>query len=227
MPWVIHVNSIYHCAVLTVSIVVLGSGPETRTRNYGLWAHYVTITPTRDLFELPPRVELGTTDYKSVILPAKLQKHLSYIVQAFYFQFRELVSNLTLLTTVRVPEDITFVLGRGVEPLFPGWKPGILTDRWTEQLFFYYQHVKELFYSVVIFNNNTKLIHFFDTDKYKQKKPILLRWVFVRYFLQYYPISTLEVSASVAGVPNMLMVIIECIIILFLIKYIKLLKSVN
>jgi hypothetical protein len=54
-----------------------------------------------------------------------------------------------------------------------------------------------------------------------------LRWVFVRYFLQYYPISTLEVSASVAGVPNMLMVIIECIIIWFLIKYIKLLKSVN
>ncbi len=71
-------------------------------------------------FELPPRVELGTTDYKSVILPAKLQKRLSYIVQAFYFQFRELVSNLTLLTTVWVPEDITFVLGRGVEPLFPG-----------------------------------------------------------------------------------------------------------
>jgi hypothetical protein len=26
------------------------------------------------LMELPPRVELGTTDYKSVILPAKLQK---------------------------------------------------------------------------------------------------------------------------------------------------------
>ena len=77
--------------------------------------HYLTI-----YFELPPRVELGTTDYKSVILPAKLQKHLSYIVQAFYFQFRELVSNLTLLTTVRVPEDITFVLGRGVEPLLPG-----------------------------------------------------------------------------------------------------------
>ena len=149
--------------------IYFGCGPETRTRNYGLWAHCVTITPTRDLFELPPRVELGTTDYKSVILPAKLQKHLSYIVQAFYFQFRELVSNLTLLTTVRVPEDITFVLGRGVEPLLPGWKPEVLTDRRTEQ-FFYYQHVKELFCSVVIFNNNTKLIHFFDTDKYKQKK---------------------------------------------------------
>ena len=201
MPWAIHVNFIYHCGVLTVTIVVIifrvrvvtatsnpsdswcksgqcgttqvtsiGCEPETRTRNYGLWAHYVTITPTRDLFELPPRVELGTTDYKSVILPAKLQKHLSYIVQAFYFQFRELVSNLTLLTTVRVPEDITFVLGRGVEPLLPGWKPEVLTDRRTEQLFFYYQHVKELFCSVVIFNNNTKLIHLFDIDKHNQKK---------------------------------------------------------
>jgi hypothetical protein len=64
-----------------------------------------------------------------------------------------------------------------------------------------------------VFFNTTKLIHFFDTAKQTQKKPILLRWVFVRFFLQYYPISTLEVSASVAGVPNMLMVIIECIII--------------
>jgi hypothetical protein len=60
-----------------------------------------------------------------------------------------------------------------------------------------------------------------------KKKPILLRWVFVRFYLQYYPISTLEVSPSVAGVPNMNMVFIECIIIWFLIKYIKLLKSVN
>jgi len=78
---------------------------------------------------------------------------------------------------------------------------------------FSYQYVKELFCSVVFFNNNTKLIHFFDTAKQTQKKPILLRWVFVRYFLQYYPISTSEVSASVAGVPNMNMVFIECIII--------------
>jgi hypothetical protein len=54
-----------------------------------------------------------------------------------------------------------------------------------------------------------------------------LRWVLVRFLLQYYPISTLEVSPSVSGVPNMLMVIIECIIIWFLIKYIKLYKSVN
>jgi hypothetical protein len=77
---------------------------------------------------------------------------------------------------------------------------------------FSYQYVKELFCSVVFFNT-TKLIHFFDTTKQTQKKPILLRWVLVRFLLQYYPISTLEVSASVAGVPNMLMVIIECIII--------------
>ena len=29
-----------------------------------------------------------------------------HITQAFYFQLREIVSNLTLLTTVRVPEDM-------------------------------------------------------------------------------------------------------------------------
>ena len=61
------------------------------------------------IFELPPRVELGTTDYKSVILPAKLQKLiLSYFRQAFYFQLREIVSNLAPLTAVWVPEDVTF-----------------------------------------------------------------------------------------------------------------------
>jgi hypothetical protein len=77
---------------------------------------------------------------------------------------------------------------------------------------FSYQYVKELFCSVVFFNT-TKLIHFFDTDKQTQKKTHLFEMGFCKVFLQYYPISTLEVSASVAGVPNMLMVIIECIII--------------
>ena len=96
--------------------------------------------------------------------------------------FEPVTSRLWASQATSAPPRYLFVLGRGVEPLFPGWKPGILTDRWTEQLFFYYQHVKELFYSVVIFNNNTKLIHFFDTAKQTQKKPILLRWVFVRYF---------------------------------------------
>ena len=81
MPWVIHVNSIYHCGVLTVTIVVIifrvrvvtatsnpsdswcksgpcgttqvtpiSCGPETRTRNFGLWAQYVTITLIRHIW---------------------------------------------------------------------------------------------------------------------------------------------------------------------------------
>ena len=71
-------------------------------------------------FELPPRVELETTDYKSVILPAKLQKRLSYIRQGFYFPQTRNCILLSPTLAVWVPEDITFVLGRGVEPLFPG-----------------------------------------------------------------------------------------------------------
>ena len=108
------------CYHYTNSRFILVADPRLELGTMGYEPIVLPLHQPAIYFELPPRVELGTTDYKSVILPAKLQKRLSYIRQAFYFQFRELVSNLTLLTTVRVPEDITFVLGRGVEPLFPG-----------------------------------------------------------------------------------------------------------
>ena len=47
MPWVIHVNSIYHCDVLTVIIVVLGCEPRTRTSDGGRpnSVHETDVTP--------------------------------------------------------------------------------------------------------------------------------------------------------------------------------------
>ena len=45
-------------------------------------------------------------------------RHVYHIRRAFYFQLREIVSNLTLLTAVRVPEDmIYFVPPTGFEPV--------------------------------------------------------------------------------------------------------------
>ena len=40
----------------------------------------------------------------------------NHIRQAFYFQHREIVSYLTHLTAVWVPEDMIFVVRRGIEP---------------------------------------------------------------------------------------------------------------
>ena len=136
---------------------------ESWTKDW--WVSLTHYLHTKKWPELPPRVELGTTDYKSVILPAKLQKLiLNYFRQAFYFQLREIVSNLAPLTAVWVPEDVTFfVVPTGIEPVFYPWKGYVLADRRRDH--FWFPICQRPLTFCCYLNNNTKIQHSFLSNK--------------------------------------------------------------
>lgn len=137
-------------------------------------------------------------------------RHLSYFRQAFYFQLREIVSNLPPLTAVWVPEDVTIFCtptGNRTRLLsVKGICPKPIDDR-SILVSNMSKNFNVLLLSQQRYKDTTFILICQVTNK---KKPIFFGDGFLsRLFRQYYPISTLEVSPSVAGVPNIEMVFIE------------------
>jgi hypothetical protein len=73
MPWVIHVNSIYHCDVLTVIIVVINFRVRVVTATSILLTLDVKVAhvarPKLHPLVADPRLELGTVGYEPTMLP--------------------------------------------------------------------------------------------------------------------------------------------------------------
>ena len=102
----------------------------------------------------------------------------SYFRQAFYFQLREIVSNLAPLTAVWVPEDVTFCSPYGNRTRLLSVK-GICPKPIDEGTIFSFPICQRTLLFCCYLQQRYKITTFFLICQVSnKKKPIFLRWVF-------------------------------------------------